>query len=189
MAPARPSSAISEIWYYTDYSDRAAPAIRLGTIAEAATDKILVLVMLGRARLTERELGRASGFNRQQLENVWTTLSGIMQEAWSKRPKPEEPAEFGSMLKFLADKYSMSLHFQSPHELSLPQAVAAKAMREPKTLGDAIARILESDLRPRMLAKRAKPARGIATRGRPSRPVRRTRSFRESLVTDAVARL
>jgi hypothetical protein len=61
MAPARVSSA--EIWYHTNYSDLSAPSFRLGTMAEAATDKVLVLVLLGRSRLNPSELEHVSGFN------------------------------------------------------------------------------------------------------------------------------
>jgi len=185
MAPARASSAVAEIWYYTDYSNPSAQAFRLGTIAEAATDKILVLVLLGRSRFSPTELERVSGFNRQQLEDVWGTLSKIMQEAWARRPKIDELPEVGSMLRYLADKYSMSLHFQTPQALALPKAVVDKAAHDPKSLGEAVAKILESQLKP------ASP-KVTKTAGRQrAKPAARRRigSFRESLVTDVVASL
>jgi hypothetical protein len=190
MATARASSAIAEIWYYTDYSNPTAPAFRLGTIAEAATDKTLVLVLLGRSRLKPTELERASGFNRQQLEEVWGTLSNIMQEAWSIRPNIKGAPEVGSMLRYLADKYSMSLHFQTPQALTLPKAVVDKAARDPKSLGEAVAKILEKQLKPaqpkvaKALAKKAAGRRVARSAVR-----RRMGSFRESLVTDVVASL
>lgn len=190
MSSARASSALAEIWYYTNYSDPKAPTIRLGMIAEAATKKSRVLVMLARERLTDRELEHVSGFNRQQLENVWATLSDIMQEAWSKRPDREEAPKAGAMLKFLAEKYAMSLHIQPPDKLVLPPAVVAKAVREPKSLGHAVLDILEKRLRSPAPSKGKKlPKKSTARAKAPRATVRRIPLFRESTVTDAVAML
>jgi hypothetical protein len=133
--------------------------------------------------------GTRNGFNRDQLEDVWGTLGKIMQEAWSRRPKVEKRPEVGSMLRYLADKYSMSLHFQTPQTLALPKPVVERAARDPKSLGEAVTKILELQLKP-AAPKVAKVAAKKKAAGRQrAKPAARRNigSFRESSVTDVVA--
>jgi hypothetical protein len=111
-----------------------------------------------------------------------------MQEAWARRPNVEETPEVGSMLRFLADKYAMSFHFQTPQPLSLPRAAIEKAARDPKSLGQAVAKILEAQLKPKA-PKVAKPRKLLGRKRTKGATRNRIGPFRESLVTDAVASL
>jgi hypothetical protein len=183
------SSVIAEIRYYTDYSNPAAPIIRLGAIAEAATDQTLVLAMLGRAQLTADELSRVSGFNRQELEDVWGTLSKAFHDAWEHRPQFDgDQLEVGSMLKYLADRHSMSLHFDPPRRLPLQKSIVELVERQPKSLGKEILQLLELRLGGSRKRRKATPSR----KKTPSPVVRATParvSFRESTFTEGVARI
>lgn len=188
MATTKLSSAISEIRYYTNYSDPAAPVIMLGAIAEALNDKTLVLAIVGRAALTAAELATVSGHNRAELEDVWGTLTKAFKSAWDQRPRFDDGpvGEAGMMLKYLAEKYSMSLHFETPQPLSIPRRVAEKVQRTPKSLGNAVLSLLEARLAPPKTAPRPTARRTP----RLQRPVVRTRarpSFREAASSEAVA--
>jgi hypothetical protein len=182
------SSAISEIRYYTNYSDPSAPVIGLGAIAEAVTDKMTVLAMLGRAALTSAELATVSGYNRTELENVWGMLSKAFNLAWEQRPSFDDGLNIsaGTMLKFLADKYSMSLHFETPQRLNIPKRVAEQVQRTPKSLGGSVLRLLEARLVPEKRqtrttahARRSPPRSAAVASPRPR--------FKETANTEAVA--
>jgi hypothetical protein len=188
MASSKLSSQIAEIRYYTNYSDPSARVIRLGAVAEAVTDKTLVLAMLGRAALTADELASVSGFNRAELEDVWGMLSRAFQNAWAHRPAFDEGqvSEAGSMLRFLADNHAMSLHFETPRRLRVPRQIAQRVERDPKALGDSVLRLLEARLAP---PKKGRPK--VTARRSAARPVLappRAR-FKETANTEAVAHL
>ncbi len=182
------SSVIAEIRYYTNYSDPSARVIRLGAIAEAITNKTMVLAMLGRAALTADELESVSGFNRTELEDVWGMLSRAFNSAWAHRPAFDVDVniEAGSMLRFLADSHSMSLHFETPRRFRVPKQITQRVERDPKALGDSVLRLLEARLapskRPKVAARRARHSpqtRAVA-------PLSKTR-FKETANTEAVA--
>jgi len=188
MARARRlSSVISEIRYYTNYSDPSAPVISLGAIAEAVTDETMVLAMLGRATLTADELKHVAGYNRAELEDVWGLLTKAFSAAWEQRPsfKGGLRVGAGAMLKFLADKYSMSLHFESPQPLNMTQRMAERVERAPKALGVSVLSLLEARLTPALpkqttaRARRSPRARPVASSAR--------RRFREASTSEAVA--
>jgi hypothetical protein len=44
----------------------------------------------------------------------------------------------GSMLKFLADTYSMALHFDAPRRFRVPKPIAERVEREPKALSNSV---------------------------------------------------
>jgi len=187
MASSKISSVIAEIRYYTNYSDPSAPVIQLGAIAEAATDKTRVLAMLGRAALTADELAPISGFNRTELEDVWAMLSKAFHAAWAQRPAFDDGSDIktGSMLKFLANTYSMALHFDPPRRFPMPKAIAERAERQPKSLGTSILRLLETRLKPAPKNRKvASPRRSSQTRAISVQPRAR---FKESTNTEAVA--
>jgi hypothetical protein len=193
MASSKISSVIAEIRYYTNYSDPSAPVIQLGAIAEAATDKTRVLAMLGRAALTADELAPISGFNRTELEDVWAMLSKAFHAAWAQRPAFDgegSDIKTGSMLKFLANTYSMALHFDPPRRFPMPKAIAERAERQPKSLSTSILRLLETRLKPAPKNKKVASPRGrrssSQTRAISVQPRAR---FKESTNTEAVAQL
>ena len=132
--------AVADVRYYTDYSNPAAPIIHLGAVAEAVTKKSRVLAMVGRAKLSANELKMVSGFNREQLINVWGTLDQSFRGAWDRRQQLTEP---GALLKYLADAHALSLHFETPQELAIPKSVLQAVERKPEALGTEVLTLLE----------------------------------------------
>lgn len=158
--------AVADVRYYTDYSNPAAPIIHLGTVAEAVTKKSRVLAMIGRAKLSANELKMVSGFNREQLINVWGTLDKSFRGAWDRRQQLTEP---GALLKYLADAHALSLHFETPQELAVPKSVVETVERKPEALGTEVLTLLKS-----RLVKKKRPTSAAAhrrqRRGRSSLP-------------------
>lgn len=156
--------AVADVRYYTDYSNPAAPIIHLGAVAEAVTKKSRVLAMIGRAKLSASELKMISGFNREQLINVWDTLDQSFRGAWDRRQQLNAP---GAMLKYLADAHALSLHFETPQKLAIPKSVVEAVERKPEALGAAVLTLLKSRLvkrkRPSASAARKRQRRGLSS--------------------------
>jgi hypothetical protein len=140
--------AIADIVFFTNYSDPKAPVIHLGKIAEGFFKgdnhrKRRVLSLIGRSEISKDELDLVSGFNRQELENIWAVLSNYQQAAWAERTKRPD---VGALLEYLAEQHSYSLHFEPPQAFSLRKAAVAAIFGNPKSFGTVVMGELEARL-------------------------------------------